>query len=188
LKPILTPEEYKYLYRLTEKATPLKSDCGKLCNSICCQQNETDSLGMYLFPGEEVMFTGKEDWLAWERHDPKEYDFPASWPFPVNFVKCSRACPRELRPLACRFYPLTPHIFKNGSWILIYDTLDLPYRCPLIEEQLTMEPNFIETVAKAWSILLKDHRINTLVREDSEERENASLRVPTVVWKSQKLR
>jgi len=186
LKQFLNHKDYKYLYQLTEEVTPLKNDCGKLCNSVCCGQNEEDSLGMYLFPGEEAMFTGQEDWLVWEKHDPKKYDFPESWTFPVYFIKCSKACPRELRPLSCRFYPVTPHIFKSGNWVLIYETMDLPYLCPLIEEKITLEPAFVETTAKAWEVLLKDHRIKTLVREDSEERENGSLHVPVVLWKSKK--
>ncbi|WP_114638035.1 hypothetical protein [Desulfolucanica intricata] len=182
----LTPDDYKYLYQITAEATPLKTDCGKLCQSICCRPNNENTLGMYLFPGEETMFTGKEDWLDWEEHDPIEHFFPDSWPNPVFFVKCTKQCPRELRPLSCRFFPLTPHLFNNGNWILIHETLELPYKCPLIERKFTLDNHFIETIALAWEILLKDPRIKDLVREDSEERENAFLRTPEILWQNTK--
>ena len=39
-------------YELLERTTPLTSDCGKLCNGLCCKGD--GKTGMLLFPGEEI--------------------------------------------------------------------------------------------------------------------------------------
>lgn len=172
---------YPYLYKISACVTPLASDCGVLCDSICCRTNEKDSLGIYLFPGEEKMFTGKEEWLQWEKHDRDEQLFPTSWPETVYFVKCTKPCPRELRPLACRFFPLTAHLNKKSGLQLIYETISLPYSCPLIENKIPLQKEFIETVARCWEILLSDYRIKDLVEEDSRERETYNQKIE-IIW------
>jgi hypothetical protein len=52
---------YKHIYKLLEDVTPIKADCGKLCNAACCEGD--DETGMYLFPFEETMYDGTEKWL-----------------------------------------------------------------------------------------------------------------------------
>lgn len=173
--------DYKKLYDLTCLVTPLQDDCGQLCGSVCCREDREDSLGVYLFPGEETLFTGKEDWLRWEKRHPQEDDFPSSWKSPVYFIRCTRACPREQRPLGCRFFPLTPHLLKDHTLLLIHETMALPYTCPLIEKRTPLRKDFIETVALSWQELLKDPRILDLVRMDSREREKEGHR-PSIVW------
>ena len=44
---------YKKAYRMLGNITPLKSDCGRLCESRCCKGD--DDTGMHLYPGEETM-------------------------------------------------------------------------------------------------------------------------------------
>ncbi|MHB8918735.1 MAG: hypothetical protein ACYC4H_11980, partial [Desulfocucumaceae bacterium] len=68
--------DYHYLYALTATVTPLDYDCGVLCGSTCCRPNRKNSLGVYLFPGEESRFVEGQDWFVREFHDPAEYDFP----------------------------------------------------------------------------------------------------------------
>ena len=51
---------YGYLYSLLDDVTPLKADCGALCDGACCKG---DDAGMYLFPHEEVMYSGREKWM-----------------------------------------------------------------------------------------------------------------------------
>lgn len=172
---------YTHLYNITAHPTPLKTNCGELCGRACCRPGRHGELGIYLFPGEETMYTGREDWLTWEEHDPVEHDFPASWPVPVYFVRCNGACPRNMRPLACRFFPLAPHLHRDGTLRLIYETLSLPYRCPLITGVVPLEPEFVSTVKTAWEIMLRDRRIRNLVEEDSRQREADGLPVVPVV-------
>lgn len=167
----LTKADYQHLYRITSLVTPLDRDCGTLCGRACCKPGQRDELGIYLFPGEECMFTRQENWLLWEEQDPREYEFPASWPHPVYFIRCTGPCPRRVRPLACRFFPLAPHLQQDGSLLLIYETLQLPYSCPLIHQTLPLQRDFITTTGAAWDILLRDHRIRDLVEEDSRDRE-----------------
>ncbi|MFZ5642314.1 MAG: hypothetical protein ACOY46_01840 [Bacillota bacterium] len=173
---------YKYLYDITCSSTPLEDDCGTLCGGVCCRRDKKNSLGIYLFPGEESMFAGDRDWLEWELHNPSEYDFPYNWESPVHFIKCKGACPRDKRPLACRFFPLAPHLLSDGTLILTYETIRLPYRCPLIYNKIPLREDFIETVALAWQSLLGDPRIFTLVREDSREREKTLRKIPPILW------
>lgn len=178
-----TPD-FTYLFALTEKVTPLAKDCGKLCQSICCQPQKDKILGMYLFPGEEIMYTGKEPWLKIEKQDPGEYDFPENWTSPVYFVTCTKQCPREKRPLSCRLFPLAPHFLDNKKLVLIYETINLPYTCPLIQKKIPLEKNFIETTAKVWQELLQDPRIYTLVSKDSKQREEEKSEKIDILWAS----
>ncbi|MCQ2559339.1 MAG: hypothetical protein MJ157_01285 [Clostridia bacterium] len=173
---------YPWLYQISAEVTPLAQDCGKLCQSICCQAQEGKTLGMYLFPGEEVMFSGQEDWLVMEKHDCRLFDFPAEWQGSVYFMICTRPCPRNKRPLSCRLFPVTPHLLLDGSWILIYETMNLPYKCPLIEERRPLQKEFIEMAALVWQELLKDEKIRILVAEDSREREQEDWENIEVLW------
>ena len=168
---ILSRKDYQYLYHLTAASTPLQEDCGALCGRACCQPGKNNDLGIYLFPGEEILFNQKESWLIWETQDPIEQLFPTSWPTPVYFVRCTSSCPRDSRPLACRFYPLAPHLQRDGSLHLIYETLDTPYVCPLITKDLPLQNKFIQTVTTAWQVMLQDPRIRDFVEEESRYRE-----------------
>ncbi|KJS16080.1 MAG: hypothetical protein VR69_10775 [Peptococcaceae bacterium BRH_c4b] len=173
--------DYEYIYAITAKTTPLDSDCGELCGSICCRPHRKKVLGMYLFPGEETMFSGAENWLDYERHDPLLYDFPDNWEYPVFFVKCTPPCPRQARPLSCRLFPLAPHLLQDGTLLIIHETIILPYRCPLITRKIPLRVDFIETVALTWQELLKDDRIYRLVEEDSRQRETETGKLPEIL-------
>ncbi len=177
-----TAPDYSHLYTLTANVTPLEDDCGLLCGSICCRPDLKNSLGVYLFPGEEALFDQDQGWFSRECHDPAEYDFPENWTDPVHFIKCCAPCPREARPLACRFFPLAPHLLSDGTLLLIHETARLPYKCPLITRQLPLRGDFTDTVALAWRELLKDPRIRRLVEEDSRERERSLRAIPPVLW------
>ena len=172
--------DYRELYRLSEKVTPLRSDCGLLCGKLCCQPGKTVNLGMYLFPGEEVMYTGREDWLAWEQRDPTEDYFPSSWTKPLYFISCTKPCPRAGRPLICRFFPLAPHLLYNDTLLLIHETMTLSYKCPLIIQDQPLEEDFIQMVGRCWRSLLTDRRIRDLVVMDSRDRE-MSIAKPRIV-------
>jgi hypothetical protein len=173
--------DFNALYQKTSSITPLADDCGRLCGSICCLPDKENSLGIYLLPGEETMFTGNEDWLQWELRHPEEDDFPSNWVYPVYFLRCLKPCPRDRRPLSCRFFPLAPHLLPDNTLLLIYETLPLPYSCPLIENKIPLKKDFITTVAACWQELLKEPRIRALVEMDSRDREKACLQ-PIVLW------
>ena len=52
---------YKQIYELTNHPVIKDYDCGLLCSARCCS-SEGDR-GIYLYPYEEVMFDGSEEWL-----------------------------------------------------------------------------------------------------------------------------
>lgn len=180
MKSIIKKKTYMAIYRLLDKVSPIQGDCGKLCNAACCtcggdsqdQEGLDFDLGIYLLPGEEKLFTMKEDWLKWSVEYAEDYDFPDSWFGKVYFVRCKTppVCPRESRPLQCRFFPLAPHFSDQGNLQLILSTSELPYTCPLISEKTELNQEFIQATYIVWKRLIKDPLIFDLVEMDSKDR------------------
>lgn len=189
MKSTIRKNTYRGIYRLLNRVSPLATDCGQLCSAACCtcggdskdeSSNDFD-MGIYLLPGEEKLFTRKEDWLKWSVEDAQDYDFPESWLGKIYFVRCKTPphCPREMRPLQCRFYPLAPYIDLNDNLQLILSTADLPYKCPLIVDNITLEPDFIQATYTVWKRLIKDPLIKDLIEMDSKDirESNAEIQV-----------
>ena len=185
MKSKISKNTYMAIYRLLNKVSPVNSDCGSLCNSACCNcggDSESSEgldfdLGIYLLPGEEKIFTMKENWLKWSVEYAEDYDFPNSWFGKIYFVRCKTppVCFREMRPLQCRFFPLAPHISNDGVLHLILSPLDLPYICPLIHEHIDLDARFIKATFTVWKRLIKDPLIYDLVIMDSSSRDLISL-------------
>ena len=129
-------------------------------------------MGIYLLPGEEKLHSRKDEWLSWSEENAEDFAFPESWKGKVYFVRCKTPphCPREKRPIQCRTFPLSPHFMEDGHLVLILNDLELPYRCPLIEEEIELEPEFMEVTWRCWARLVEDPLIRDLVRMDSGER------------------
>lgn len=143
-------------YRLLDLATPLRTDCGTLCGKACCQSTEDTSFaqnsGMYLFPGETSILSGAA-YLSLQ---------PVAIPTPYGFYRlvlamCDGSCPRHLRPLACRIFPLTPYADPDGDWML---QMDLRGRslCPLVRrmQPYDLEPDFVASVRTVIRLLTAD--------------------------------
>lgn len=177
------PRLYQTVYRLLDQATPLREDCGRFCGKVCCRSHGPET-GIYLLPGEEVMFSGKEDWLIWSEHLVQDYDFPNTWKGKVFFLQCNGNCPRENRPFQCRSFPLTAHYRPDGRAVLIWETLDLPYRCPLLGGGFPLEQEFVEAAAAAWNLLLRNPLVSDLVLLDSHQREKAARKTKRLGWPS----
>ncbi|MDO4485331.1 MAG: hypothetical protein Q4C46_01925 [Bacillota bacterium] len=171
-----------------DKVSPINDDCGLLCGAACCtcesERGVTDkagandcnadfSMGLYLLPGEEKLFSGDEDWLSWGWIMAEEYEFPESWHGKVYFLQCNTApvCDRKKRPLQCRTFPLAPHIDEDGNLLLIYHSGRLPYSCPLITERIKLNESFIKATYTAWKHLMSDPLIYDLIEMDSVFRE-----------------
>lgn len=146
---------YKHLYKLLEDVTPIKADCGKLCNAACCEGD--DETGMYLFPFEETMYDGTEKWL-------KIYD--SDFIFngkPVKLATCNGKCDRKKRPLSCRIFPL----FSSERKHLCADKR-ASHLCPLVAGKIQLDeynPEFIENVTKVFNILQKFKITREYIRE-----------------------
>ena len=156
--------KWKAIYRLLDHVSAEVFDCGTLCGSACCMNQGAEELGIYLFPGEEKLLMG-QNWLEWETQDPSELGFPDSWTEPVYFVKCKTppVCPRTMRPLQCRTFPLKPVIGENGVLEMIWNDEELPYQCPIIEKNMPIHDDFYKATYTVWTHLLQDPRIMDLV-------------------------
>ncbi|MBQ1490228.1 MAG: hypothetical protein IIZ43_04195 [Eubacterium sp.] len=176
LKGTTRARTWRAIYRLLDRVSPVDYDCGRLCGSICCGRIE-DDMGIYLLPGEEKIHSRKETWLSWSEERAEDYEFPDSWKGKVYYVKCMEPphCPREQRPLQCRTFPLLPHLTEDGELILLYNDMDLPYRCPLIEEEIPLEERFVQATQTVWEHLIRDPLIYDLVWMDSRAREEAAM-------------
>lgn len=162
--------DWNKVYRLLNDVTPLPVDCGKLCGAACCSEWEK-GVGMYLLPGEETMFTMTEEWLSWEEHSTKDYEFCPAWSGVVYFVRCNGTCPRDKRPFACRIFPLAPYLSESGDFKLILEE-GAALLCPLVKagDIGLLDRRFQARARLAWEELLK----NPLLRDD-------------VLWESRRL-
>lgn len=147
------------VYRLLNDVTPLSVDCGRLCGAVCCSEWEK-GVGMYLLPGEETMFTMAEEWLVWEEHSTKDYDFCPNWSGIVFFVRCNGTCPRDKRPFACRTFPLSPYLSESGSFELRLEE-GAALLCPLVRagDIELLDRRFLARARLAWEELLEDPRV-----------------------------
>ncbi len=178
MKSSIRKSTYKAIYRLLDRVSPIKTDCGLLCDSACCRNTE-GNMGIYLLPGEEKLFSRKEAWLRWDVENAEDYEFPDSWHGKIYFLTClgPAYCHRKERPLQCRFFPLAPHITRDGKLVMIIFPLKLPYECPLIQNKTDLEPSFVKAVHTVWARLVQDPLIRDLVLHDSNDRDDTSLSV-----------
>ena len=165
---------YRAIYRLLDRVSPVPFDCGTICGSVCCTAAyEDESLGIMLLPGEEKVHDRSGGWLTWESLITNEYEFPESWNGRIWFVRCKAPphCPRHMRPMQCRTFPLTPHLSEDGELSLIFNDFDLPYVCPMIEEETELDERFVKATTTAWRHLLRDPLIYDLVWKESRDRD-----------------
>ena len=149
-KKLTTDEFYKRLYSLFDNVTPLKKDCGVLCDHACCKE-EAERTGMLLFPYEDK-FLEKAEFGEIEpcncyygEEDEKE-----------GKIFFCNSCNRSLRPLACRIFPLMPYK-KHGSSLKIIMNPMAKNMCPLARSLKVsqLEPGFVKNVRKAMNSILK---------------------------------
>jgi len=140
---------YGKAYRILDKSTPLRFDCGLLCNSRCCSGNS--DTGMHLYPGEEVMLENEKYFKIKNQsfHDLK-----------VEFAICNGECDRRLRPIACRIFPLVPYISENGRLHIVEDPR-AKYICPLIlfDKSEDIGRIFRRNIYKVFLLLIQDKDI-----------------------------
>ena len=156
---------YLQLYRLFDKVTPIKADCGRLCGKRCCKG---DDGGMYLFPGEEKVFQMLEpDWAEIEKSDFC-YSFNGKAKQTL-ILFCNGRCDRYQRPLACRIFPLTPYINKDGKAEIIVDPRAKAL-CPLSNtlDITDFDAKFVKNIKKAFTVLMKNKEIAEYLKQYSE--------------------
>lgn len=151
---------YLQLYKLFDNITPVPADCGKLCNKACCHGEDS---GMYLFPGEKKVFDLlTPDWIKIADTDFKYTYNNQEKVLPIAF--CKGRCDRFERPLACRIFPLAPHLDENGKLEVIIDPRAKAV-CPLSKSLALDEydPRFVRNVYKTFSLLMKNREFRNFM-------------------------
>ena len=127
---------------LLENVTPLKTDCGLLCEGLCCRPMEGEMTGMLLFPGEEAYYEG----CAGYRMTATEQG---------TLLICSGRCSRADRPLSCRLMPLIPLLRADG--VKVATDLRAKTVCPLARQgKDALDPDFVAAVRQVGRILAED--------------------------------
>ena len=132
---------------LLESLTPLKTDCGRLCQGACCQGDE--ATGMLLFPGEEALYGD----CAFARVVPTGFSLGGT---PAQLLVCDGRCDRKNRPLACRLFPLFLRFREEQPPVLRMDARARAV-CPLTDYGLkALDPEFRQAARRAYDLLLED--------------------------------
>lgn len=144
---------------LLEKLTPLKTDCGRLCQGACCQGDE--KTGMLLFPGEEAFYEN----CTFARIIPAGFMLGGK---DALLLVCNGTCDRENRPLACRLFPLFLKFKEDGITKLRMDVRAKAV-CPLTDYGIkALDTDFKQAARKAYDILLEDEDCAAYLRELDE--------------------
>ncbi|MBQ7793597.1 MAG: hypothetical protein IJ366_03670 [Clostridia bacterium] len=154
---------YLQLYRLFDDITPVPADCGALCDKACCKGDEG---GMYLFPGEERVYSLlKPDWIRIEESDFTYFYNGERKKLKIAF--CDGTCDRYQRPLACRIFPLTPYL-EEGRITVITDPRAKAV-CPLAKALLNddYDRTFRKNVKNTFVLLGKNPEFRAFLAEYS---------------------
>ncbi len=140
---------------LLEDVTPLDTDCGRVCDGRCCRPS-ADSIGMLLLPGEETLLAGEDYTIS-----------PADGGM---LLTCDGTCRREMRPFACRVFPLFPYVGENGRVRAVYDPRSFRL-CPLTQNcaRVPLRRDFVRAVRRAGRILMRDPACAAFLRANSRE-------------------
>ncbi len=153
---------YLQIYKLFDKHTPISVDCGELCGAACCAG---DDCGMFLFPGE---------WEVYRLLSPEGFRIECSdltYTYNGNKIRtpllvCDGKCDRFMRPLACRIFPLTPILDKDGNISVITDPRAKSL-CPLAKTFYMNEydEEFVRSIRKAFGLLKKNKQVFAFLQE-----------------------
>ena len=125
---------------LLAQLTPLKTDCGRLCEGACCKGDETT--GMLLFPGEAAYYEDLPGYMV--------KSTPAG-----QLLTCSGTCHREDRPLSCRLFPLLPVLRSDG--VKVATDLRAKPVCPLARQgKSALQQEFVAAVRTCGQLLAED--------------------------------
>lgn len=143
--------------------TPLKTDCGILCGAACCAPDEDGQGGVWLFPGEEALYR------------------ECGWAEIVNgdfapMLLCRGTCPRGERPLACRFFPLSPCRNAAGQIAMRVDRRSRAM-CPLSRSgRKAFDPAFAGAVRSAFRLMDREKTLRAFL--DAWARKEAEFAQP----------
>jgi len=141
---------YQKIFKVLGNLTPLKADCGQLCDGACCKGDE--NTGMRLFPHE------KSDLRIIHTEDGGQ------------LAVCEGSCDRSKRPLACRIFPFFPTIDENGR-IFVEEDSRAGRVCPMIGhgDEILFDRKFLKAVKKVGEILARDEECREFLYQVTEE-------------------
>lgn len=147
---------------LLENVTPLPTDCGAYCGGACCKPDEDGQGGVLLFPGEKALYENI-DWA-------QMIETPEG-----GALYCKCECPRDMRPMGCRLFPLTPVKRKDGNWDVRVDRRAFAM-CPLAPSGVkALDPAFVDRARQAVNLLARDPQTEAFLRRwAKQERSYAS--------------
>lgn len=154
----------KSAYDMLSDVTPLKSDCGNLCDAACCISDGY----MLLFPGEKELL--------------KKQDYTFGVTELEGFGKadtalCKGTCNRDFRPLSCRIFPLIPK-FADDEISLRLDPRGRSV-CPLCNKSiLSLDKEFLNAVKKTLIMLSQDDRISRYLKALSNTADKYQVNIP----------
>ena len=148
---MLIRRAYEYL----DNVTPLKTDCGRLCDKACCKGEGE----IWLLPDEEMLFRDKDGFEI--KYLDGEYN-----------LKCTSLCDddRSIRPFCCRIFPYFPIVKKNGEYLsvrLITDPRGTSF-CPMARGEAECERSFARAVRKAVRLLCSQEKYYEFFRTQGE--------------------
>lgn len=148
---------YQSIYTYFGDTTPLTSDCGLLCNKACCESDDNEETGMYLFPGEKPLFLNNPDFKVVS----SELMYGEKC---ADIVICKTACMRNTRPLSCRIFPLIPYYRKESGLKIIRDPRAYSI-CPLSTKEAYqyLNPVFIKKTESVFRLLTKFSEVRTFL-------------------------
>lgn len=141
---------YQKVFAILGELTPLRADCGKLCNHACCKGDE--NTGMLLFPHEQSALTVKETENG------------------GRLAVCNGTCDRSKRPLACRIFPFFPTVDEKGR-IFVEKDYRAEALCPMIEhsDEIVFDPRFFRALKRVGKQLAKDEECRAFLEKATEE-------------------
>lgn len=169
MKKAILPLSYKKLYEtaysMLENITPIKADCGELCEKACCKDIDGEVSGMYLFPEENIMLRDMPKGFSLYDTD-FEYDYGQY----ADLLSCEGECLRTRRPLACRIFPLLPYINENDEMEIIVDPRGKAV-CPMAKTMSVadFDKDFVSAVEKCFNMLAKNRKIRLFIQKLSRE-------------------
>lgn len=141
---------YDKIFKTLGDLTPLKADCGQLCEGACCKGDE--DFGMRLFPHEESYLNVRE------LEDGG------------RLAVCDGTCNRDERPLACRIFPFFPTIDEEGE-IFVEPDPRARNVCPLVVyiDDIVFDQKFFKALEKVGKLLAKDEECREFLYRNTEE-------------------
>ena len=120
---------------------------------------------MLLLPGEEILLA--------------DTGFSIAHTDGGDLLTCDGNCRREMRPFACRIFPLFPYVEEGGLVRAVYDPRSFRL-CPLTRNcaHVRLRRDFVRAVRRAGTLLMRDPACAAFLRAQSREIDEISRFLP----------